>query len=215
MVAYTLSKSNADGCNLGASCESQNPYNRHSDYGTSDLNEKNVFSVAFTAASPLDKSPNKLLATVAGGWAINGIVQETSGQPYQVNAGGDPLNVGCCLTERMNVSGNPNAGAGIHTRAEWFNTSAFTAPTGYTYGNEKVNSYVSQHFNDLDMSLFRDFHLGLGEERYFEFRAESFNLFNNVVWGTPDNTNTDANYGQITGQRNTPRQLQMSLKFYY
>ena len=215
LAAYTLSKSNADGCNLGASCESQNPYNRHSDYGTSDLNEKNVFSVAFTAASPLDKSPNKLLATVAGGWAINGIVQETSGQPYQVNAGGDPLNVGCCLTERMNVSGNPNAGAGIHTRAEWFNTSAFTAPTGYTYGNEKVNSYVSQHFNDLDMSLFRDFHLGLGEERYFEFRAESFNLFNNVVWGTPDNTNTDANYGQITGQRNTPRQLQMSLKFYY
>ena len=215
LAAYTLSKSNADGCNLGASCESQNPYNRHSDYGTSDLNEKNVFSVAFTAASPLDKSPNKLLATVAGGWAINGIVQETSGQPYQVNAGGDPLNVGCCLTERMNVSGNPNAGAGIHTRAEWFNTSAFTAPTGYTYGNEKVNSFVSQHFNDLDMSLFRDFHLGLGEERYFEFRAESFNLFNNVVWGTPDNTNTDANYGQITGQRNTPRQLQMSLKFYY
>jgi hypothetical protein len=221
LAAYTLSHANADGCNLGASCESQNPYDRHSDYGTSDLNQKNVFSVAFTAASPYDKSPNKLLATVAGGWALNGIVQETSGQPYQVNAGGDPLNIGCCLTERMNVSGNPNAGSGVHTRAEWFNTSAFTAPTGYTYGNEKVNSLVSQHFNDVDMSLFRDFHVGLGEERYFEFRAESFNIFNNVVWSTPDNTNTDANYGQITsehtGQNGAPatRQLQMSLKFYY
>jgi hypothetical protein len=213
LVAYTLSHANADGCNLGASCESQNPYDRHSDYGTSDLNEKNVFTVAFTAQSPYNKSPNRLLSYVAGGWALNGIVQETSGQPYQVNAGGDPLNIGCCLTERMNVSGNPNSGA--HTRQEWFNTSAFTAPTGYTYGNEKVNSYVSQHFNDLDMSLFRDFHLGLGEERYFEFRAESFNIFNNVVWGTPDNGNTDANYGQITSQRNSPRQLQMSLKFYY
>ena len=213
LVAYTLSHADADGCNLGASCESQNPYDRHSDYGTSDLNEKNVFTVAFTAQSPYNKSPNRLLSYVAGGWALNGIVQETSGQPYQVNAGGDPLNIGCCLTERMNVSGNPNSGA--HTRQEWFNTSAFTAPTGYTYGNEKVNSYVSQHFNDLDMSLFRDFHLGLGEERYFEFRAESFNIFNNVVWGTPDNGNTDANYGQITSQRNSPRQLQMSLKFYY
>ena len=138
LVAYTLSHANADGCNLGASCESQNPYNRHSDYGTSDLNEKNVFTVAFTAQSPYNKSPNRLLANVAGGWALNGIVQETSGQPYQVNAGGDPLNIGCCLTERMNVSGNPNSGA--HTRQEWFNTSAFTAPTGYTYGNEKVNS---------------------------------------------------------------------------
>jgi hypothetical protein len=132
-----------------------------------------------------------------------------------VNAGGDPLNIGCCHTERMNVSGNPNAGSGVHTRAEWFNTSAFTAPTNYTYGNEKVNSYVSQHFNDVDMSLFRDFHIGLGEDRYFEFRAESFNLFNNVVWSTPDNTNTDTTFGQIRGQRNSPRQLQMSLKFFY
>ena len=109
----------------------------------------------------------------------------------------------------------PEFGPGTHTRQEWFNTSAFASPTGYTYGNEKVNSYVSQHFNDVDMSLFRDFHLGLGEERYFEFRAESFNLFNNVVWGTPDTTNTDPNFGQITGQRNSPRQLQMSLKFFY
>ena len=213
LAAYTLAHANADGCNLGASCESQNPYDRHSDYGTSDLNEKNVFSVAFTAASPYNKSPNRLLANVAGGWALNGILQETSGQPYQVNAGGDPLNIGCCLTERMNVTGNPSSGA--HTQREWFNTSAFAAPTGYTYGNEKVNSYVSQHFNDVDLSLFRDFHIGLGEERYFEFRAETFNTFNNVVWGTPDNTNTDQNYGQITGQRNSPRQLQMSLKLYY
>jgi len=215
LAAYTLSHANADGCNLGASCESQNPYDRHSDYGTSDLNETNVFSIAFTAASPYNRSPNKFVSNVAGGWALNGIVQESSGQPYQVNAGGDPLNIGCCLTERMNVTGNPNSGA--HTRQEWFNTGAFTAPTNYTYGNEKVNSLVSQHYNDVDMSLFRDFHVGLGEERYFEFRAESFNLFNNVVWGTPDNTNTDANYGQVTGLRNGtgPRQLQMSLKFYY
>jgi Carboxypeptidase regulatory-like domain len=213
IAAYTLSHANADGCNLGASCESQNPYDRHSDYGTSDLNEANVFSIAITAASPYDKSPNKFIANVAGGWALNAIVQESSGQPYQVNAGGDPLNIGCCLTERMNVTGNPNSGA--HTRQEWFNTAAFTAPSNFTYGNEKVNSLVSQHHNDVDMSLFRNFHIGLGEERYFQFRADSFNLFNNVVWGTPDNTNTDANYGQVTGQANSPRQLQMALKFYY
>ena len=214
LAAYTLSHANADGCNLGASCESQNPYNRHSDYGTSDLNETNVFSVAFTAASPFNNSPNRLTRNVAGGWALNGIVQETSGQPYQVDAGGDPLNIGCCLTERVNVNGNP-FGTGTHTRQQWFNPAAFTAPTGYTYGNEKVNSYASQHFNDMDLSLFRDFHIGLGEERYFEFRAESFNLFNNVVWSTPHNSTTDTLFGQITGQRNQPRQLQMSLKYYY
>ena len=220
LAAYTLSHANADGCNLGASCDSQNPYNRRADYGTSDLNQTNVFTVAFTAESPYNNAGNRLMRTVAGGWALNGIVQETSGQPYTVVAGGDPLNIGCCLQERMNVVGNPS-GPGTHTQKQWFNPKAFAAPTGYTYGNEKVNPLVSQHYNDLDMSIFRDFHIGVGEATYFEFRAESFNLFNNVVFGVPDTRSTDTNFGQITsertGQNGQPatRQLQMSLKFYY
>ncbi len=220
LAAYTLSSSNADGCNLGASCDSSNPYNKKSDYGTSDLNEKHVFSVAFTAASPYDKSPNKLFSTVAGGWAVNGIVQVTSGQPFTVGTGTDAENIGCCLQERANVSGNPNSGS--HTRAQWFNIGAFSIPAAYTYGNEKVNSMVSQHWNNVDMSIFRKFPIGLGEERYFEFRAESFDLFNNVVFGIPNtsvNAGLDSNgnpkFGAITSQRNTPRELQMSLKFYY
>jgi hypothetical protein len=220
LAAYTLSHANADGCNLGASCDSQNPYDRHSDYGTSDLNQKNVFTIAFTAASPFDKSSNKAVSILAGGWALNGIVQSTSGQPYTVTAGGDPLNVGCCLQERVNIVGNP-FGPGTHTQALWFNPAAFASPTGYTYGNEKVNPYVSQSYNNIDLSLFRTFHIGLGEQRFFEFRAESFNLFNHVVFGVPDTTNTDTTFGQVTSQRTgqngapAARQLQMSLKFYY
>ncbi len=220
LASYTLSHSNSDGCNLGASCDAQNPYDRAGSYGTSDLNQTNVFTVAFTAASPFDRSPSKFVSTVAGGWALNGIVQETSGQPYTVTAGGDPENVGGINQERMNLVGDPNSGP-VHTQKEWFNTGAFAVPAGYTYGNEKVNTLVSQHYNNLDMSLFRDFHMGFGEKRYFEFRAESFNLFNNVVFDVPDTTSTDTNFGQITSERSgqnglpATRQLQMSLKFYY
>jgi Carboxypeptidase regulatory-like domain len=219
LAAYTLAQANADGCNLGASCESSNPYNKKGDYGTSDLNEKNVFSVAFTAASPYNHSPNKLVATVAGGWAVNGIVQVTSGQPFTVTTGTDAENVGCCNQQRANVSGNTS---GPKTQAQWFKTAAFTIPAAYTYGNEKPNSMVSQHWKNVDLSLFRQFRMGLGEERYFEFRAESFNLFNNVVFGVPHtsvNAGLDSSgkpiFGSITSQRNTPRELQMSLKFYY
>ena len=223
LAAYTLSQSNADGCNLGASCDSSNPYNRKSDYGTSDLNEKNVFSVAFTAESPYDKSPNKLLATVAGGWAVNGIVQITSGQPYTVTTGTDKENIGCCLQQRANMVSNPNSNVPANsTEIQWINPNAFAQPAPFTYGTEKVNPFVSQHWNNVDMSLFRQFHIGLGEERYFEFRAESFNLFNNVVFPVP-NTSVNApldsagnpTFGTVNYQRNVPRQLQMSLKFYY
>jgi hypothetical protein len=219
LAAYTLSQSNADGCNLGGSCESSNPYNKKGDYGTSDLNQKNVFSVAFTAHSPYDHSANKLLAGVAGGWALNGIVQVASGQPYTITTGTDAENVGCCNQQRANVSGNTE---GPKTRAKWFNTAAFTIPAAFTYGNSKPNSLVSQHSTNVDMSVFRQFRLGLGEARFFEFRAESFNLFNTTVFGVPHtsvNAGLDSSgnpiFGSITSQRNTPRELQMSLKFYY
>ena len=215
LAAYTFSHSDADGCNLGASCDSTNPYHKAGDYGTSDLNQKHVFSVAFTAASPYNRSASRLVSTLAGGWSINGIVQVTSGKPYTITTNSDPENVGCCNQQRVDVVGNPDSGHGIHTQQKWFNTNAFAQQAPYTYGNEKVNPWVGQHWNNVDFSIFRQFHLGLGEQRYFEFRAESFNLFNNVVFNPPDATINDTNFGQITSQWNAPRELQMSLKFYY
>jgi hypothetical protein len=215
LVAYTLSKNTGDGCKLGGSCNSSNPYNRSRDYGISDLNQTNAFSAAFTAQSPFETSTNKLVSYLAGGWGLNGIVALTSGRPYTVLAGGDPENIGCCLQERMNVVGNPNAGTGIHTRTEWFNTKAFAAPPPYTYGNEKVNPLTSDWNRNVDLSLVRDFHIGLGASRYFQFRASGFNVFNDVVYGVPDTTNTDPTYGQVTYQANGPRELQVALKFYY
>ena len=215
VVAYTLSHSNSDGCNLGASCDSSNPYNRAGDYGTSDLNQKNAFSAAFTVKSPFTTSPHKLVSGVAGGWSLNGIVQVSSGQGYTVTTGSDPENIGCCLQERVNVVGNPNSGSGIHTQAEWFNTSAFAQPAPYTYGTEKVNPYTAQTRHEIDMSLFREFHIGLGEERYFQFRLDSFNLFNNVIFNPPDANISDTRFGQVLSQQNLPRQLQVALKFYY
>jgi hypothetical protein len=223
LAAYTLSHSNADGCNLGASCDSSNPYNRAADYGTSDLNQKHVFSLAFTAQSPLNRSPNKFVSRLGGGWALNGIIQETSGKPYTVTTGKDTENIGCCQQQRVDVVGNPNSNIPANsTQKQWINPSAFALPAAYTYGKEKVNPFVSQHYNDVDLSVFRQFHLGLGEERYFEFRAESFNLFNNVVFNTPitnfssaPDSSGNPTFGTISSQWNSPRQLQMSLKFYY
>jgi hypothetical protein len=216
LVAYTLSKSMEDGCGLGASCHSSNPYNRSVDYGISDTNQTNVLSAAFTAQSPYNKGSNKLVSTVAGGWALNGILQLSSGLPYTVTTSGDPENIGSVSEERVNVTGNPNSGTGIHTPAQWFNVGAFSTQAPYTYGNEKVNTLNSNWRRNLDLSLFRQFHVGLGEKRYFEFRAETFNIFNNVVFNVPNtDINNSSNFGQVTSQLNSPRQLQMGLKFNY
>jgi hypothetical protein len=224
LVAYTLAHSNSDGCNLGASCHSSNPYNRAGDYGNSDLNQKNAFSAAFTGQSPFNHSPSKFVSNVAGGWSLSGMVQFSSGQNFTVTSSSDTENVGCCNQERVDVVGNPKAGTIINTAGgkEWFDPTAFALPAAYTYGSEKVNPYTDQMRHDVDMSLLRQFHIGLGETRYFEFRADSFNLFNNVIFNGPNAniSNYSANpvtntFGVITSQQNSPRQLQMALKFYY
>ena len=80
---------------------------------------------------------------------------------------------------------------------------------------EKENPFTAQMRHETDLSLFRQFHVGLGEERFFEFRADSFNLFNNVVFNTPDASISDTTFGQVRSQQNQPRQLQVALKFYY
>ena len=215
LVAYTLSHSNDDGCGLGANCNSTNPYNRKVDYGTSDTNQENVFSAAFTLQSPFATAHNKAVSIVAGGWAINGIGQLSSGLPYAITDSSDPENVGTISQERVDVVGDPNKGTGLHTPAQWFNVNAFAVQSPYTYGNEKVNPYVSDPVKNLDLSLFRTFHLGLGESTYLEFRAESFNLFNRVMFNVPNSSLGGTNFGAVTSQYNQPRQLQMALKLYY
>jgi hypothetical protein len=226
LLAYTLSHSNDDGCGLGANCNSTQPYNRSADYGTSDTNQTNAFSAAFTLQSPFTTSSDKWVSNLAGGWALNGIVQIASGWPYTIVNSGDPENVGSISQERVNVVGKPNSGPGLHTAAQWFNVNAFALQAPYTYGNEKVNPLTSDGTKNLDLSLFRTFHVGLGESRYFEFRAEAFNLFNRVMFSIPNNSLGGANFGAVTGtvtgstnglggQQNQPRQLQLALKFIY
>jgi hypothetical protein len=215
LVAYTLGHSNDDGCGLGAACNSSNPYNRKVDYGTSDTNQTQAFSAAFTLQSPFSNSSNKPTRIIAGGWSINGIVQLSSGLPYTITNSGDPENIGCCLQQRVDVVGDPNKGTGLHTPAQWFNVNAFAVQAPYTYGTERVNPYVSDSNKNVDLSLFRAFHVGLGESRFFEFRAESFNLFNRVMFNVPNSSLGGTNFGAVTSQLNHPRQLQLGLKFNY
>jgi len=67
---------------------------------------------------------------------------------------------------------------------------------------------------DLDSSLFRLF--PIGEGRQFEFRAEAFNLLNNVVLGQPFNDlNDGALFGTVNSTANTAREIQLALKFIF
>lgn len=217
-VSYTLSRSTDDNCGIGASCEVENVYNRTSNWMISDTNQPNVFTASFTALSPFGKpgsGGNKFVGYVLGGWQFNGILSLHSGIPYGVFSNTSILNAGGLNNEWANLVGSPTAGGGkVH---EWFNVAAFADPAAYTYGNYRPNQLYSDWGKNLDISLFRQFRIGLGESRYFEFRAEAYNVFNNTVFNTPNNNIDNVNAGQVTSANpaSLPRQLQMGLKFYF
>jgi len=217
-LSYTLSKAIDDECGIGSNCNTQNVYNRTSDAGLSDTNQTNNFTASFSLLSPFGRpgsGGNKALGVLAGGWSLNGIVSLHSGLPYTVVSNTSILNDGGLNNERANLVGNPNAGAG--TVAQWFNVSAFADPAPYTFGNSRPNAWNTDWGRNLDISLFRKFHLGLGETKYFEFRAEAYNVFNNIIFGYPNSNIDNVNAGQVTSAApaTLPRQLQMGLKFYF
>jgi len=123
------------------------------------------------------------------------------------------LNNGGYNSEWANITGNPNSGGG--TPSQWFNTAAYANPAPYTYGNSKPNSLLTDWGKSVNLSVFRNFRIGLGEERYFQFRAEAYNLFNDVVFGYPNSTLGQPNFGVVNTTTNLPRQLQLGLKFYF
>jgi hypothetical protein len=56
------------------------------------------------------------------------------------------------------------------------------------------------------------------EQMRVEFRAEAFNVFNRVRFGTGSTTLQSQSFGVLTGagsQFNTPRNLQLALKVYF
>ena len=48
-----------------------------------------------------------------------------------------------------------------------------------------------------------------------DIRVEAFNIFNRVIWGAPNTSFNDPNFGLISSQGNSPRQMQFGLKLYW
>src|ERR1035438_5128624 len=85
-------------------------------------------------------------------------------------------------------------------------------------GNETRYNPKLRLFNNLNenISLTRTF--PMREKMGVEFRVEAFNVFNRVRFGTGSTQLQSQTFGVLTGsgsQINTPRHLQLALKFYF
>ncbi len=215
LVSYTWSKAidlAASGSFGAEGTLLQNPYDPQADRSVSGFDLRNNFSASVNYELPIGRGKllnlnNGLLNSLVGGWMVNGIVSLHSGSPYSVTVNGDVANVGNTFVQ-ADLVGNPNPAR--KTAAEWFNPAAFVSPPEYSFGTFGRNGLISDAYKDVDFSAFKSF--TLPERMAIEFRAEAFNLFNNVVFSAPDSTVGDPDFGAVSSTANTARELQFALK---
>ena len=87
--------------------------------------------------------------------------------------------------------------------------SAFTFNALGTFGNAGKNILRAPRNFNTDLGLLKDF--SLKQRMSLQFRAEFFNVFNNVNFNGPSTNLSSASVGKITSAGN-PRILQFALK---
>ena len=221
-LSYTLGHS-MDDLSYARGIIPQNSYCLKCDYGNSDFDIRNSFSMFLTYATP---QPVKYKALL-GGWQFNTLFSFFTGTPFTVYSGNDSSGTGE-FTDRANVIGNPFSGVPASDRATstyyWFNPAAFAAPAAGTYGNEKRNQFYGPPTHQIDFSVFKNF--SITEHARLQFRAEIFNIFNFTNYSGPANNVQGSNLGTVGSTYDVsfgapgigpgaPRNVQLALKFLF
>lgn len=199
LASYTLSKTTD---NTQDGVPNQDPRNRAADEGLASFDRRHRFVLSATYQV---SSANAL----AKDWQISTIFTATSGEPVTPVLTADRANVGTTNAQRPNVTGDPNANA-PHTENQFFDTSVFSIPAPFTYGNAGRSIITGPGFQSVNLALSR--RLLLGTSRSVDLRIEVFNLLNHANFFLPDNRADSAQFGKIF-QAFDPREVQFGVKF--
>lgn len=151
---------------------------------------------------------------VVSGWGINGITTFQSGLPLGLTTAVNTSHAdGGSLRPNLVPGCNPSlSGSGASRIGEWFNTSCFTQPAPFTFGDlsRTMGNVRAAGINNWDFALFKN--TKITERLNLQFRAEVFNLFNRVQFGEPGQAFGSGTFGVVSRQENSPRLIQFALR---
>jgi hypothetical protein len=189
-----------------------------------DLTHTLVINYTYQVPSLGKKLNSKLLDGVMGGWQLSGITSFIAGTPFtpgfSTTDGADIT--GSSEGARINVIKDPYLPKGERTFSTNFRTDAFARPATRDFGNAGVDILRGPGINNWDVTVSKRIPIGLGEQRYFQFRAEFYNAFNHTQFSglnttarfDPTGAQVNANFGAYTSARD-PRRIQMSLRLMF
>jgi Carboxypeptidase regulatory-like domain/TonB-dependent Receptor Plug Domain/TonB dependent receptor len=219
--------------------DSRVPFYNHDQFRASsdfDIRQRFVFSSGWDLpfAQLWQSGPKRLTQ----GWSLYSIISDRTGFPLDVLAGfarrrtrPGPSGAGDCNLVRANLVGpiqyfdpksNPNAtyfGSGAFSTAGLACGSAAVAAGAGTYGTAPRNLLRGPGRFNTDLALSKSTPIA-GERFKLTFRAELFNIFNNVEFRDPNTTfagsaitgiNTNPNFGKISTTYD-PRIAQLAMR---
>src|SRR5208283_4778205 len=217
LASYTYSKTLDDASTFnitGSASQSvagendlaQNPFDVKSEYGRSMFDARHRFVASYQWNLPWFSHPQNWYGHILGNWQVNGITTLMSNTPFTVYDSSNPSLQGSApeisgfFSSRPNLVGNPNTGtcpggAEVRTPQCWFNTGAFQQAQTGQFGNVGRNTLDGPAFQQWDFSAIKM--IPIRESMNLQFRAEFFNIFNNVNFVLPNNDISSPNFGQI------------------
>jgi hypothetical protein len=200
----------------------QNIYNGKGERSISsnDISQRLVMSgtleLPFGRGKAVGKNWSRAVDALIGGWQVNGIASYQTGFPVSVTTQNTCTNCGNNVLRPNNNGQSAELSGPISARMNrYFDTTVFSQPAPFTFGNASrtLPDVRGPGQQGIDLSLFKNFKPM--ERMTAQFRAEAFNLMNQVVFGMPNPTLSNAQFGSITGTANSPRSIQFGLKLLF
>ena len=217
-----------------------NSYNMGLTRASSNFDQRHILNLGYVLDAPFFTNTKTLTGKVLGGWHLSGLTTFQTGTPFSIvaNNGSDILTGagvgnGTGTNSYADVIGDPHGSIPLINAAnikgpQLYNSQAFGAPTGLTFGNAGRNILNIPSRWNWDMGLFKNFFVT--EKANFEFRAEAFNVFNHTQWNGVNNSIScyagpnnsaggsanclDQSFLHPSGAHN-PRIMQLGLKFIF
>ena len=194
------------------------PYDRPQDqallWGPLNQDHRHRFTTSWVLDLPGGNMDN-VLKHVIGGWQWTGVMQFQTGRPFTVTSGTDNSGDGIG-NDRAKLTGQPVEPPADALQTVWFNAAAFAVNDIGTFGNVGKGAYYGPNLHSWDMGLFKNFRIST--DMNVQFRAEFFNVFNQVNFDIPNTNRSGGNFGVITRTDPSfgdPRIIQFGLKFVF
>ena len=224
LASYTWSKSIDNSSNadqnitwLGSFDSLQDPNRPNLERSLSTFDIPHVFQLSYSYDLPIGHGRPFLgnmprwADLIIGGWKTNGVWRISAGRPLSFSvADGNPIPT--YGDQRPNIVGTPKRNHGPDWVDNYFvDNTVFQRPDDFTLGNapRALGNVRTPTSFTTSMSLGKQFQIR--ETMNFEFRIEADNALNHPVFGTPNTSVDDDNFGKVTYTSVGPRQVQLGM----